>query len=472
MTQTPKLVGLTGLLLAAGLLTACADREAARTQPNIVLVLADDLGYGDLSSYGQQRFETPHIDRLAAEGMRMTDHYAGSPVCAPSRCALMTGLHTGNCRIRANFGLGPGDELIRVPLEDADVTVAEILRAAGYRTALFGKWGLGEADTAGVPWRQGFDRFAGFLNQANAHNHYPPAYWRDGEHVAIPENVNGSPHDDIYIDDLLAGDAIEFIRRRGEQPFFLYYSPTLPHSDMTVPKDSIAPFRGRFPPVSYREEHYVQDDVLAAHAAMVTRLDGYVGRILDVLGEEGIADNTVMIFLSDNGPHSSDGYNPEYFAGSGPLRGRKSSLYEGGIRVPMLVRWPDRVPAGRESGYVSAFWDWLPTLAEIAGAQVPVKGDGVSMLAALQGDNLENRDRVLYWEYGHHRMGGQQALRRGRLKAYRRNPGEPMEIFDLGTDIAETTNIAGRHPELAEEFGQLFDVLRSDDPLFPLSRPR
>ena len=472
MTRIPTAAGIAGLLIAAGLLPACADRQAERTQPNIVLVLADDLGYGDLSSYGQRHFETPHIDRLAAEGVRFTDHYAGAPVCAPSRCALMTGLHTGHCRVRANFGLGPDSGDIRVSLEDGDMTVAEVLGKAGYRTALFGKWGLGEAGTAGVPWRRGFDRFAGFLSQANAHNHYPPAYWLDGKHVAIPENVNESSDDDIYIDDLLAGEAIEFIRRGADAPFFLFYAPTLPHSDMTVPEDSIAPFRGRFPPAGYEEAHYVQDDVHAAYAGMVTRLDGYVGRILDVLDEEGMADNTVVVFVSDNGPHASDGYNPEFFASAGPLRGRKSFLYEGGIRVPLLVRWPGRAPAGGESGHVSAFWDFLPTLAEIAGADGEIRGDGVSMLPALLGEEAGDGGRVLYWEYGHHRFGGQQALRRGDIKAYRRDPDEPMEIFDLGADIAETGNIAAQHPELVEEFDRLFEAFREEDPLYPLIRPR
>jgi len=467
MKQFSNQATLAALTFAVGLLS-CLAAETEPGRPNIIIVLADDLGYGDLSSYGQRLFDTPNIDSLAADGLKMTDHYAGSAVCAPSRCALLTGLHTGNCRIRANFGLGAGNQRIRVSLEDEDITVAEVLRAAGYRTGLFGKWGLGEAGTAGVPWQQGFDRFSGFLNQANAHNHYPPAYWQGTTEVPIPENVNDSADDDVYIDDVLIEDAVRFIRDNAEIRFFMLYSPLLPHSDMTVPEDSIQEFRGRFPAVTYEEEHYIQEDVRAAYAAMVTRLDGYVGRLIDALAEEGIANRTVLVFVSDNGPHSSDGNDPEFFSSSGPFRGQKSSLYEGGIRVPMLVRWPDAVSAGRESGFVCAFWDFLPTLAEIAGVNEEIETDGTSMVDAMIGKDTSNTERVLYWEYGHRRMGGQQALRRGEIKAYRRNPDEPIEIYDLSKDVAESTDISARHPGLIDEFDELFDTMRTDDPSYPL----
>ncbi|MBX6313470.1 MAG: arylsulfatase [Isosphaeraceae bacterium] len=429
-------------------------------KPNILFILADDLGYGDLGCYGQRQIRTPNLDRLAAEGMRFTQCYAGSTVCAPSRCCLMTGLHTGHARVRGNA---------LVPLQPEDVTVAEVLKAAGYATGLVGKWGLGEPGTTGVPNRQGFDEFFGYLNQHHAHNYYPEFLWKNETKYPLAGNVE---KDNIatkrvqYSPDLFVREAIGFLDRHEDGPFFLYLAPTLPHANnergraegngMEVPSD--APYSDRpWPPPQKN------------HAAMITRLDGDVGKVLDHLRQLGLERDTIVFFSSDNGPHKEGGADPEFFRSSGPLRGFKRAMYDGGIRVPMIVRWPDHVPAGTTSEQIWAFWDFLPTAAELAGTSAPGGLDGLSIVPTLLGQGTQPQHDFLYWEF--HEGGFKQAVRTGDWKAVRLAPGKPLELYDLKTDPGETRNIADQHPDVIASIEAYLRRARTDSPDFPVQAP-
>lgn len=434
--------------------------DAAKRPPNIVFILADDLGYGDLGCYGQTIIQTSRLDRMAQEGMRFTQAYAGSTVCAPSRCCLMTGLHTGHARVRGNA---------LVPLEPQDVTVAEVLQKAGYRTGLCGKWGLGEPDTSGVPNRQGFDYFFGYLNQQHAHNYYPDYLWRNEERVPIPENVQGgkgwASERVRYSHDLIMDEAMQFIEREQAHPFLLYLAVTLPHANnerggakgdgMEIPdygayadKDWPTPQKG--------------------HAAMISRLDSDVGRVLDRLKELGLEENTLVIFTSDNGTHKEGGADPEFFKSSGVLRGYKRDLYEGGIRVPMIARWPGYVPAGAVSDHVCAFWDFLPTAARLAGVDPPTGIDGLSMVPALMGrPNAQPKHDLLYWEF--HEGGHKQAVRMGDWKAVRPNTKAPVELYVLSQDPGEAKNVAAEHPELVARAEALFQSCRTPSEEWPVA---
>jgi arylsulfatase A-like enzyme len=431
-----------------------------RNRPNIIFILADDLGYGDLSCYGQQKFKTPAIDRLAAEGTRFTQYYAGSTVCAPSRSVLMTGQHTGHTRIRGNA---------RYPLLPEDVTVAEVLKSAGYRTGLIGKWGLGEAGTSGIPNRQGFDYFYGYLNQRHAHNYYPTFLWRNGEKVMLRNTVpdedrEGSGVSDNRLDyshDLFTQEAVGFLEKNAGGPFFLYLSYTIPHANneakakgMEVP--DLGEFAGKDWP-----------DPEKAKAAMITRMDRDVGRLMELLQRLGIDDDTVLFFSSDNGPHREGGADPDFHDSNGPLRGIKRDLYEGGIRVPMIVRWPGRVKSGAESRQVWSHSDFLPTAAEIAGAKAPMNIDGISMLPALLGKK-QNSHAFLYWEF--HEGGFKQAVRMGDWKAVRRDPDAPLELYDLKTDIAEQKDLAEKHPEIVKRIEVYLKNARTESPQWPIKK--
>jgi arylsulfatase A-like enzyme len=431
-----------------------------RNKPNIIFILADDLGYGDLSCYGQQKFKTPAIDRLAAEGTRFTQYYAGSTVCAPSRSVLMTGQHTGHTRIRGNA---------RYPLLPEDVTVAEALKSAGYRTGLIGKWGLGEAGTTGIPNRQGFDYFYGYLNQRHAHNYYPTFLWRNEEKVKLRNTVpnedqEGSGVSDNKLDyshDLFTQEAIGFLEKNAGGPFFLYLSYTLPHANnearakgMEVP--DLGEFAGKDWP-----------DAEKAKAAMITRMDRDVGRLMERLQRLGIDDNTVVFFSSDNGPHREGGADPDFHDSNGPLRGIKRDLYEGGIRVPMIVRWPGRVKSGAESGQVWSHSDLLPTATEIGGANALKNIDGISMLPAILGKKQKDH-AFLYWEF--HEGGFKQAVRMGDWKAVRRAPGAPLELYDLKTDIAEQKDLMDKHPEIVKRVEDYLKNARTESPQWPIKK--
>jgi arylsulfatase A len=457
---------VTALLLALG--TGLAASQAKTTQPpqasrpNIVLIHADDLGWGDLGAYGQQRFATPVLDRMAAEGLRFTQYYSGSTVCAPSRAALMTGRHTGHGRIRGN-----GD----VPLAPDEVTIGEVLKSVGYRTATMGKWGLGNAGSSGQPDRQGFDEAFGYLHHTHAHRQYTDRLWKNGAWIDV------SPTAD-YTSDLFTAAALDFIDRSADGPFFLYLAYPVPHAELRPPEDVVAPFRGRYPetpftnakadaamatpPYDRSPGYRTQPTPRAAFAGMVSRMDRDIGRLLERLKARGLDERTIVIFTSDNGPHREGGADPDFFDSNGPLRGIKRDLYEGGIRVPLIVRGPGRVPAGQVRDTVWAHWDLLPTLANLAGATAPADIDGISMRAALL-DRTAPRvpERTLY------ERGFQQAARRGRWKAVRLKPEAPLELYDLDADVGEATNVADKHPDVVRQLEAYLGTVRTPSERWP-----
>ena len=425
-------------------------------RPNIVFIIADDLGYGDLSCYGQDRVATPNIDRLAKEGMRFTQAYAGATVCAPSRCSLMTGLHGGHARIRGNRNP-------EVPLEAEDLTIAEALKRAGYRTGLFGKWGLGYTGTPGIPNKKGFDEFFGYHTQLQAHTYYPHQLYDNGRDFTIPNNWGTKQRQ--YAPDLIAERALKFLEGARNQPFFLYMPSTIPHANNELGRDTgdgmEIPDWGEFASKDWPNAE-------KGFAAMMTRLDRDVGRVLDKLRETGAERDTVVIFTSDNGPHQEGGHSARFFKSSGPLRGIKRDLYEGGIRVPFLVRWPGVVAPGSTSDQPIAFWDMLPTLAEIGGGSARAGLDGISVAPAFRGASLPS-NRVLYWEF--HEGGFNRAIRFGDWKAIQFGPEGPIELYKLRTDIGEATDLAAANPAVIAEARKHFASARVDSPQFPL-QPR
>lgn len=466
-----RILGLALLLLAFGCWgPSQAVAATPPAQPNLVFILADDLGYGDLGCYGQRRIRTPHLDRMAAEGLRFTQCYAGATVCAPSRGVLMTGLHTGHGRVRGNAGrANPRAQALRA----GDRTVARVLKEAGYATGLVGKWGLGDFGAAeeGLPWRQGFDEFFGYLNQQHAHNYFPTHLWRNEVRVPLANEV---PREDPtgagvatvrreYAPDRLATEALDFIRRHRGHPFFLYFSPTLPHAN------NEAGVRGMEVPELGPYADTDWPGPVKAHAAMVSRLDRDVGRLLRLLEELDLARDTLVFFTSDNGPHREGGNDPEFNDSNGPLRGLKRDLHEGGIRVPMIVRWPGRVPAGRVSDAPWWFADFLPTAASLAGAAVPPGLDGRDVGALLRGSRRRGGERAFYWEF--HEGGFQQAVRVGRWKAVRTAADRPTELYDLSRDPGEGLDLAAREPRRVRRLEEALARLRQDHPDWPVKPP-
>jgi arylsulfatase A-like enzyme len=435
----------------------CASWAAAAPKPNILYLLVDDLGYGDLGSYGQKLIRTPRLDAMAQQGLRFTDHYAGAPSCHPSRCALFTGKHTGHAFIRGNS---------KIPLRPEDFTLSQMLKQAGYATGGIGKWALGDGDTTGAPWKKGMDEFFGYLDQTHAHGYYPDFLWRNGQRIEIPENKDGQRQ--TYSHDLFVDFALDFIRRHKGRPFFFYGAFTIPHAEVTVPEDSLAEYRGRWPePKTFAgsKTYCPQDQPRAVRAAMITRLDRDVGRILDLLDELKLSENTLVIFTSDNGPITAGGQDPEFFDSNGPLRDLKFTLREGGIRVPCLARWPGKIVPASTTGFVSDFADMFPTFAELAGVKPPAGLDGVSILPTLLGEAAKQKARAYhYWE-----AAPAQALRQGDWKVYRGAPDRPVELYDLATDIGETRNVAAQHPGIAARLEKLMLQARVESAEFPLA---
>ena len=422
----------------------------AAEKPNIIFILADDLGYGDLGCYGQQRILTPNIDKLAKEGTRFTQCYAGSTVCAPSRCALMTGKHSGHGFIRGNA---------KVFLRTEDFCVSELLKQNGYTTGMFGKWGLGDPGTTGVPAKHGWDEFFGYLNHTHAHNYYPDHLFRQEEQVPLPGNADGKKGS--YTHDLVAEEALKFLAAHKDHPFFLYLPFTIPHGNneqikngdgMQVPSDE-----------PYTKETWPQNE--KNFAAMITRMDKDVGRVMAKLKEYGIDEKTLVFFASDNGPHK-EGHDPEFFGSRGGLRGIKRDLYEGGIRIPMIARWPGRIKADTKSDVVWAFWDFMPTIADLIGVEAPKEIDGLSIKEALLGGTPPKTHEYLYWEF--HENGFKQALRFGDWKAVKVSPDAPIEIFDLSKDVNEKTDVAKDQPEIVEKAKGYFKQARTESAEFPI----
>ena len=454
--------------------------EQNHLQPNIIFILADDLGYGDVGVYGQQNFETPNLDRLAHGGMKFLQHYSGSTVCAPSRSALMTGQHTGHTFIRGNSERGfTLDKEGQYPLAPEEITIAEVLKKGGYATGAFGKWGLGYPGSEGDPTKQGFDEFFGYNCQRVAHNYYPTHLWDNL--TKTPLKGNDGKTKTVYAPLIIHEKALSFIEKNKGRPFFMYYPSVIPHAELAAPEKYMEKYRGKFMP----EKEYIkkgnsspnskvnpesinnynvggynsQKESHAAFAAMVSLLDEQVGQIIDKVDDLGIAENTLIIFSSDNGPHLEGGADPDYFGSNGPLRGYKRDLYEGGIRVPTLAYWPSQITPNSKSDHISAFWDFFPTAIEIAGLDYnSSKIDGISFLPELKGEN-QKKHPYLYWEFLE--KGGRQAVRMNQWKAVRmnmsKNPDSPIELYNVHQDIGEQENLAVQYPEVLKEVSRIMN---------------
>jgi arylsulfatase A len=433
------------ILFCQAALSQPVDRRSEKgSPPNILLILADDLGYGALGCYGQKKVATPRLDRMAAEGLRCTDGYSGCTFCAPSRSVLMTGRHGGHTRVRRNSASDF--------LQTSDVTIATLLKNKGYATGMFGKWGLGDINTSGAPDKHGFERFFGYLDQVHAHFFYPDYLWDDRQKKMYPENAQNGRK--TYSHDELERETMAFIRANAKagRPFFAYMPITIPHAELLVPQDSLAKYRGKFPEKPYVGDHYAsQPEPHAAYAGMIDRMDQTVGRLLDLLDELKLAENTVVIFTSDNGPSPAGGSDTPFFNNAGPFRGIKFDMWEGGIRVPWLFRWPGRVKHGRVSDAVISFEDILPTFCELGGAKIPDGIDGVSLVNLIDDKPFEPAP-YRYWECEAKEPGKlRQALRMGNTKIVIDDPKEPPMLFDLKKDPAETTNIAAENPDLYQK---------------------
>ena len=478
--MTEPLTWIAGLLFFLGPAAAQEATPSPAKRPNIVLIVADDLGVGELGCYGQEKIQTPRIDAMAREGLRFTQFYAAAPVCAPTRCSLMTGLHGGHAFVRDNFEMW-GEGQLALPADTQ--TLPKILQGAGHATAMVGKWGLGGPKSSGEPNAQGFDQWFGYYCQRQAQTFYPGHLWRDGKRVRLPGNRADGLTGTQYAHDLFLEEVERFLGREHDEPFFLYLPFTLPHLALQPEAEDLALYAGRFEERPYRGQNgYVPHETpRAAYAARVSRLDRDVGRVLDLLRERGLEQDTLVLFMSDNGPTpDGGGVDTRFFDSTGGLRGRKGTLYEGGIRVPLIARWPGKVPAGATSAWLAAHYDLLPTLLEIAGVGVPAslegKLDGASFAPILLGTPGGVREHeFLYWEF--HGYGGQQAVRLGRWKGIRTNLHAgltPLELYDLEADPGETKDLAAEHPEVVARLHAILAAQHRPSREFPfreLDRP-
>lgn len=434
------------LALVAVLMVAANRPGFAVDRPNIIYILADDLGYGDLGCYGQKLIKTPNLDRLASQGMKFTDHYAGAPVCAPSRCVLLTGLHSGHTPIRNNKALKFEGN---VPIPKSYFTLGEMMKQAGYATGAFGKWGQGFPGSEGDPVNRGFDLFFGYNCQREAHSYYPQHLWRNRDKVMLPGNADGQRKE--YSHDLITEEALRFIRENRDRPFLAYIPYTIPHTEFAVPD------LGPYEDTDWSPDHKIQ-------AAMITRMDRDIGRIVDLVKEIGQEENTLIIFTSDNGPHGSGG-TLEKFHAAGPLRAKKGAVYEGGIRVPFIASWPGHIQPETLSDHISCFQDMMPTFAELAGVSSPEGIDGISLLPTLLGDEHQKKHDYLYWE-----LGTNQAVRMGPWKGVRNSKRKALgkfELYHLENDPGETTDVAGEQPEVAARLLKTLEGARRPSTLFP-----
>ncbi len=475
-------------LFLASLLTFSADsslrgdEKESVSKPNIIYILADDLGYNELGCYGQEWIKTPNIDRIANEGMKFTQHYCGQAVCAPSRCVLMTGKHTGHSYVRNNgdpknlqhlkekFGWEfPGQN----PIPDSEVTIAELLKEQGYATGAMGKWGLGHFGTTGDPNKQGFDLFYGFNCQRHAHNHYPKFLWRNDKKEILPGN-DRTLEGKTFSQDKFTEVALEFIDQNKSKPFFLYLPFAIPHLSIQVTDESLNEYKGKIPEADYVHKGYLKHPFpRAGYAAMITHMDRDIGKIMARVKELGLDDNTMIVFASDNGPTYDrlGGSDSDFFKSAGKMKGLKGSLYEGGIRVPMVARWPGKIKAGTSTDHISAFWDIMPTICDIVGIEPPKDIDGISLAPTLLGKKeQQKRHQYLYWEFAAY--GGQQAVRMDHWKGIRQNlngkePKLAIQLYDLQTDPNETTDVSARHPDVVTKIEQLMREQHSPSTTFP-----
>lgn len=456
------------------LLSSTLFAQSQSDKPNIVYIVADDLGYGDLSSYGQEKFETPNIDALAEKGIKFTQHYSGSTVCAPSRSALITGLHTGHTVVRGNLEIQPEGQY---PLPDSTYTLAKLFKEAGYTTGAFGKWGLGPVGSEGDPNNQGFDVFYGYNCQRLSHSYYPYHLWDNDQKVML--ELNEGTNKGQYAPDLIHEQALNFLDENKDNPFFLFYPTPIPHAELVAPEAYMEKFEGKFGPdrayqgtdagPSYRTGGYAsQPKTRTAFAAMIAVLDDEVGAIVAKLEELGIANNTLIIFTSDNGPHKEGGADPNFFNSNGPFKGYKRDFYEGGIRVPMIARWDGIIQPGTETDHISAFWDLMPTVNEVTGLNKSIYTDGISFVNALKGQTQEAHE-FLYWEFP--ARGGKQAVRMGDWKGVRvdahKGFDSPIELYNLSNDIGETNNVATEFPSIADSIADIMRNQHIKSPIFP-----
>jgi len=463
-----KISGITSsLCLFPSLFKKCGKK---RRKPNIVLVLADDMGYGDLSCYGQKHFSTPNIDKLAKNGMKFTQHYAGSTVCAPSRCVLLTGKHTGHAYVRGNKQAEPSGQL---PLPAGETTFAEILQKNGYKTGCFGKWGLGTNENIGDPQNHGFDTFVGYYDQVRAHNAFPEFIYKNGKKIHLDNEVKYMPEDhwseglgsystekNEYARDVVFKEAVKFLEDNRDNPFLLYFPTTIPHDNgeaLEGAKNEVPYIKEEFKNKNWSKEQ-------KQYATVNTILDDYVGKLTDKIKELGLERETIFIFTSDNGP-TTHPWNKK-FDSNGPLRGYKRDLYEGGIRVPLLVKWPGNIKKHSISEHVSAFWDFFPTICEIAGVDKDYETDGISFLPTLTGKKQEQHE-YLYWEF-HFWKPSRQAIRFGKWKAVKNSSESAIELYNLDQDISEAKNIAEENPAIVEKASSLMNKARDESDLWQL----
>jgi len=469
-----KSAGFLCFAIACCLLLAQGTADGAE-KPNIIFILADDLGYGDLGCFGQKKIKTPNLDEMAAQGMRFTQFYAGATVCAPSRCVLMTGLHTGHCQVRGN-GAAKAQSLTT-----GTTTVATLLQQAGYETVMIGKWGLGEpgGGETGFPNKQGFDYFFGYLSQHHAHNYYPEILWENTQKVHLRNvvtKVKTGPWGSAgyatkridYSHDLFMDKALSFLDRHHDKPFFLYLPLTIPHANNEGTRGTgngqEVPDYGIYQDLDWTEQNKGQ-------AAMITRMDSGIGKIFERLKKHKLDKNTIVCFSSDNGHHREGGNDPEFFDANGPLRGMKRDLYEGGIRVPTIFRWPGKITAGTISNHIGYFGDFLATAGDLAGITPPEKTDSISLVPGLTGRSQQQKQHdYLYWEF--YEQGSKQAIRKGKWKAIRMPMfNGTMELYDLSSDLHEENDLAKQHPELVSKFAELMDKAHVDSPLWKV-KPR
>lgn len=469
---------------AALLLFGCSNNKKGTNSdntenklPNIIYILADDLGYGDISALGQEKFDTPNIDKLIADGMFFTQHYSGSTVCAPSRSALLTGQHTGNTPIRGNIEISPEGQH---PMPENPNSLSNLFKNAGYVTGAFGKWGLGFIGTTGDANNQGFDEFLGYNCQRMAHRYYPPYIWHNSEKYWL--EGNDWTNMKVYAQDVIQEKTLEFIDKNKDKPFFLYVPSLIPHAELVVPEDSIWDvYKDKFPETPYVSKRKGADygpdldPILyksvekprATHASMIARLDMHVGQIVAKINELGLEKNTLIIFTTDNGPHQEGGADPDFFNSNGGFRGYKRDLYEGGVRVPMVAKWDGVIKPGTTSNHISAFWDMLPTFCDLAGIESPAGIDGISLAPTLTGNGLQKEHEYLYWEF--HERGGRQAVRMGNWKGVKYNVfsgKSKVELYDLSVDPSESNNIADENPDVVTKIEELMKSARTHSDIF------
>lgn len=435
--------------------------------PNIIFILADDLGYGDLSCYGQNRFETPNIDNLAKDGIKFTNFYAGSTVCAPSRNTIMTGQHTGHCTVRGN-----GIKDRRISLADSDTTIAMLLQDAGYKTAAIGKWGLGEPESSAIPNKKGFDYWFGYLNQKKAHYYYPDSIWENQSKIEIAGNNNGQNNTNIH--QRFTDKALRFIQKNKENPFFIYLAYTAPHAELVAGKEALEKYKGKYPEIPFEGSlSYPPNEFpRATYAAMVHQLDADVGKINQLIDLLGLSNNTLIVFTSDNGPESNGkhGCDPEFFNSTAGLRGVKRSLYEGGLKVPFIAKWAGTITAGQSTNHIGAMWDILPTFAEMANVDVPQSLDGISILPLFKRDSLkQKKHKNLYWEF--HRLNRESVLayREGKWKVVYYYGQNRIELYDLEIDPFEINDVSVKFKDIADSLKESLLNERTESEYWALS---